>query len=293
MLSSLRPPRPTANPTAAAAAAASSSSSDSSDDSSDLGGADDGLDDWLDEDDLKQAEEPPQESEAEMKATADAVAAKLGGILAAQKNLNLLTNMSKMKLKLQKTRKNIAARKAPVVQESSHVKIQNTTSAAGEQQKKINDYTMKQDLGEGKFGKVRLAANSKGDQFAIKIMNKNKLASVVMSFGGGVGSGVAAGTGSGSAAGGGTGTGGSGVETALDSVRMEIVIMKKLEHENLVSLHEVIDDPEHSKIYLVLQLASGEITDIVKPIAQCADVTADEYEATLRALTLAALAGLD
>ena len=45
--------------------------------------------------------------------------------------------------------------------------------------------------------------------------------------------------------------------TALDSVKTEIAIMKKLRHPNLVQLFEVIDDPQHHKLYLVLDLQVG------------------------------------
>jgi serine/threonine protein kinase len=39
-------------------------------------------------------------------------------------------------------------------------------------------------------------------------------------------------------------------------------VLKKLCHINVVKLHEIIDDPEHSKIYLVMDyLAGGTIAD--------------------------------
>ena len=36
----------------------------------------------------------------------------------------------------------------------------------------------------------------------------------------------------------------------LQNVLMEIAIMKKLQHPNLVRLHEVIDDDENDKLYM-------------------------------------------
>ncbi len=36
----------------------------------------------------------------------------------------------------------------------------------------------------------------------------------------------------------------------LQNVLMEIAIMKKLQHPNLVKLHEVIDDDENDKLYM-------------------------------------------
>ena len=40
----------------------------------------------------------------------------------------------------------------------------------------INNYRMKKEIGEGNFGKVKLAEFiPKGEEFAIKILNKEKL----------------------------------------------------------------------------------------------------------------------
>ena len=36
----------------------------------------------------------------------------------------------------------------------------------------------------------------------------------------------------------------------LENVLMEIAIMKKLEHPNLIQLHEVLDDDENDKLYM-------------------------------------------
>jgi len=38
--------------------------------------------------------------------------------------------------------------------------------------------------------------------------------------------------------------------TGIQTVQSEIAVMKKLEHENIVKLHEVIEDQENDKIYL-------------------------------------------
>jgi serine/threonine protein kinase len=48
--------------------------------------------------------------------------------------------------------------------------------------------------------------------------------------------------------------------TALDEIYSEIEIMKLLDHDNIVKLHEVIDDPASDKLYLIIPLAEyGEI----------------------------------
>ncbi len=44
---------------------------------------------------------------------------------------------------------------------------------------------------------------------------------------------------------------------AFNKVVKEIAIMKKLRHPNMTKLHEVIDDAEHDKMFLVLELVTG------------------------------------
>jgi [calcium/calmodulin-dependent protein kinase] kinase len=44
--------------------------------------------------------------------------------------------------------------------------------------------------------------------------------------------------------------GGMGYKDALQDVLREIAIMKKLDHPNVVQLHEVIDDEEGDKLYM-------------------------------------------
>lgn len=45
---------------------------------------------------------------------------------------------------------------------------------------------------------------------------------------------------------------GNGKNTPLDLIKEEIAIMKKLNHVNLVSLLEVLDDPDEDSLYMVL-----------------------------------------
>ena len=44
---------------------------------------------------------------------------------------------------------------------------------------------------------------------------------------------------------------------ALDNVKKELAIWKKLDHENVVSLVEIIDDPDNDKLYMVSELVDG------------------------------------
>lgn len=40
----------------------------------------------------------------------------------------------------------------------------------------------------------------------------------------------------------------------MDLIKEEIAVMKKLNHPNLVSLIEVLDDPDEDSLYMVLEL---------------------------------------
>ena len=53
--------------------------------------------------------------------------------------------------------------------------------------------------------------------------------------------------------------GGMGYKDALDNVLKEIAIMKKLDHPNVIQLHEVLDDEEEDKLYMGKQLTRNEI----------------------------------
>jgi calcium/calmodulin-dependent protein kinase kinase 2 len=43
-------------------------------------------------------------------------------------------------------------------------------------------------------------------------------------------------------------------QNSLDLIRQEIAIMKKLNHPNVVSLIEVLDDPSEDLLYMVLEM---------------------------------------
>ena len=40
---------------------------------------------------------------------------------------------------------------------------------------------------------------------------------------------------------------------AFDNVKMEMAIMKKLDHPYICKMYEIIDDPNQHKIYLIIE----------------------------------------
>ncbi|KAM3140918.1 hypothetical protein pb186bvf_006929 [Paramecium bursaria] len=111
------------------------------------------------------------------------------------------------------------------------VKLKKEKNADG--LKKINDYIMDEFLGQGAFGKVKLAYKKSGGQeikYAMKILRKSKLKRQREYIKNAKGE--------------------MQVKDALQDVRREIAIMKKLKHRNLVQLFEVIDNPESDKLYM-------------------------------------------
>eukprot|EP00727_Mastigamoeba_balamuthi_P011737 m51a1_g7186 putative serine threonine-protein kinase mark2 isoform x3 (701) ;mRNA; r:97348-99849 len=88
------------------------------------------------------------------------------------------------------------------------------------------EYALEKTLGEGQFGKVKLATHRpSGAKVAVKIINKVKLG-----------------------------------PDSLRLVLREVAILKELRHPNIIRLYEVIDTPEH--MYLVMEhAAGGEVMD--------------------------------
>lgn len=101
----------------------------------------------------------------------------------------------------------------------------------------INEYEILSELGRGTFGTVFLAerrvAGTDPEQYALKRIDKRALSKAGLSFGLG------------------------GGRTLLDKVYDEIEVMSGLYHRYCVLLFEVIDDPDASKLYLVLEYMPG------------------------------------
>eukprot|EP00659_Diplonema_papillatum_P007292 gene7292-11251_t len=95
----------------------------------------------------------------------------------------------------------------------------------------LNDYEILRDLGSGSFSKVRLCRDRRtGEYRAMKIVKKSLMRNL-----------------------GRLGGRGAITATALQKVKQEIAIMKKIRHKNLVTLYEVIDDPDTDKLILVME----------------------------------------
>jgi len=96
--------------------------------------------------------------------------------------------------------------------------------------KMINQYVRERKIGTGSYGKVVLHRSQKDDKFyAIKIFHKSRLCKLRV----------------------------SPTETAMMDVLREVMIMKQLDHPNIVKLVEVIDDPESDNFYMVLEFVEG------------------------------------
>lgn len=98
-----------------------------------------------------------------------------------------------------------------------------------EGQTKINQYIIEHELGRGSFGKVKLA-HDENNKFAIKICDRKKLKLKLLT---------------------------SKIDAYLLLDR-EIAIMKKVDHKNIVKLHEVIENTYNDKLYLILEYMDGK-----------------------------------
>ncbi|TGO26146.1 hypothetical protein BPAE_0065g00220 [Botrytis paeoniae] len=127
----------------------------------------------------------------------------------------------------------------------------------------INQYIIKDEIGRGSFGAVHLAVDQYGTEFAVKEFSKSRLRKRAQSnilrrphYVRRPGH-LAAGSGFNSPL-----HRHSASDIHIDEqrgnplylIKEEIAIMKKLNHPNLVSLIEVLDDPEEDSLYMVLEM---------------------------------------
>jgi serine/threonine protein kinase len=104
--------------------------------------------------------------------------------------------------------------------------------------KMINDYTVERRLGQGTFATVYLCKEHQtGTYYALKRMNKSFLSAKSC----------------------------GPTKSAYDCVREELKVLQRLEHPNVVWLHEIIDDPGKDHLYLVTDFHSrGSLGDVIE-----------------------------
>ena len=102
------------------------------------------------------------------------------------------------------------------------------TGAGAPQLSQVGDYLLEKTIGEGQFGKVKLATHlPSGTRVAIKIIDKARLNS-----------------------------------DTLRMVQREVAIMKMLHHPNIIRLYEVIESD--ACLFLVMEYDSGgEMMDLI------------------------------
>ncbi|ESQ42290.1 hypothetical protein EUTSA_v10013666mg [Eutrema salsugineum] len=117
--------------------------------------------------------------------------------------------------------------------------------------KMINEYVRECKIGAGSYGKVVLYRSTvDGQNYAIKAFHKSHLLRLRV----------------------------APSETAMSDVLREVMIMKILEHPNIVNLIEVIDDPESDHFYMVLEYVDGKwVYDGSGPPGALGEKTARKY----------------
>uniref|UniRef100_A0A803PWP2 non-specific serine/threonine protein kinase n=2 Tax=Cannabis sativa TaxID=3483 RepID=A0A803PWP2_CANSA len=117
--------------------------------------------------------------------------------------------------------------------------------------KTINEYVRECKIGAGSYGKVVLyRSRVDGKHYAIKAFHKSHLLKLRV----------------------------APSETAMTDVYREVLIMKMLNHPNIVNLVEVIDDPETDHFYMVLEYVEGKwVCEGSGPASGLGESTARKY----------------
>ncbi|KAL9093339.1 MAG: hypothetical protein Q9165_004080 [Trypethelium subeluteriae] len=126
---------------------------------------------------------------------------------------------------------------------------------------RINQYTIKQEIGRGSFGAVHLGIDQFGREYAVKEFSKSRLRKRAQSHllrrpNAPKRSGQLAGLGFNSPLHRHPSSDlrNESNSNPLDLIKEEIAIMKKLNHNNLVALIEVLDDPDEDSLYMVMEM---------------------------------------
>jgi [calcium/calmodulin-dependent protein kinase] kinase len=143
------------------------------------------------------------------------------------------------------------------VKETLNARSEYTTSQDdGTAEHRINQYVIKQEIGRGSFGAVHLAVDQYGNEFAVKEFSKSRLRKRAQSHllrrprgpkrpSDGFNSPLHRHP---------SGNEDEHGKNPLYLIKEEIAIMKKLNHNNLVSLIEVLDDPTEDSLYMVMEM---------------------------------------
>ncbi|EFQ24971.1 hypothetical protein CGRA01v4_06751 [Colletotrichum graminicola] len=156
---------------------------------------------------------------------------------------------------------------------SAHREVKETLNAVtqygagdhdGSSHHRINQYVIKEEIGRGSYGAVHLATDQFGNEYAVKEFSKARLRKRAQSnilrqgarrpqrFAHRVSLNAPLSPHFGDF--GQERKAGWNDNDALFFIREEIAIMKKLNHQNLVQLIEVLDDPEEDSLYMVLEM---------------------------------------
>nr|KAF6403133.1 calcium/calmodulin dependent protein kinase kinase 2 [Molossus molossus] len=140
--------------------------------------------------------------------------------------------------------------------ESHHVSITGLQDCV-----QLNQYTLKDEIGKGSYGVVKLAYNENDNTYyAMKVLSKKKLIRQAgfprrppprgtrPALGGCI-----------------------PPRGPIEQVYQEIAILKKLDHPNVVKLVEVLDDPNEDHLYMVFELVKqGPVMEVptLKPLSE-------------------------
>jgi serine/threonine protein kinase len=143
-----------------------------------------------------------------------------------------------------------------VVLETGHAGIKRNKAETG--LLSVNEWQFGKMLGKGAYGQV-YQATKKGESdapVAVKVLSRSILKRKrVGRFG-----------------------------SAYDSVMGEISVMKKLDHQNIVRLYEVIDDPDEDLLFMIMECVSGG--DLSGPVEAKRQVPEEELREWMTGLTL-------
>ncbi|KAJ9195412.1 hypothetical protein DTO207G8_7743 [Paecilomyces variotii] len=120
-----------------------------------------------------------------------------------------------------------------------------TSQDDGTSEHRINQYVIKQEIGRGSFGAVHVAVDQYGQEYAVKEFSKSRLRKRAQSHVLRRPRGPRRPR---------TDFNDEQSKDPLYLIREEIAIMKKLHHDNLVGLIEVLDDPTQDSLYMVMEM---------------------------------------